>query len=90
MSVDFVAVLEDSRCPEGVQCVWEGNARIKLIVSRAGEKTSAIELNSSNRFPVEAKYLDYTITLIDMKPYPKAAEQISMQNYTAIVEIRKP
>lgn len=88
--LEFVTVLEDSRCPEGVQCVWEGNARIKLTVSRAGEETSTVELNTSDRFAVEARYIDYIIALIDLKPYPKAAEQISIQDYTAIVKIRKP
>ena len=90
MSIKFVATLEDSRCPEGVQCVWEGNACIKLTVKTPGEKPLSIELNTNDRFAVEAKYLDYTITLIDLKPYPKAAEQINMQDYTAIVVIRKP
>ena len=90
MSVKFEAILEDSRCPEGVQCVWEGNARIKLTAAKAGENPSSLELNTSDRFAPEAKYLDYIIALIDLKPYPKAARPISLQDYTAIVEIRKP
>ena len=28
--VKFAEVLEDSRCPEGVDCLWAGNARIAL------------------------------------------------------------
>jgi hypothetical protein len=90
MTVKFTAVLEDSRCPEGIQCVWEGNARIKLSATKAGENAASLELNTSDRFAVEAQYLDCTITLIDLRPYPKAAEQISIQDYAAIVEIRKP
>jgi hypothetical protein len=90
LTIEFLAVLEDSRCPAGVQCVWEGNARIELAVSRVGEERSTLELNTSDRFAVEGRYLDYIIALIDLKPYPKATEQISMQDYTAIVEIRKP
>ena len=89
ISVRFTAILEDSRCPEGVQCIWEGNARIELAIAKAVENPSSLELNTHDRFPIEAMYLNYIITLIDLKPYPKATEQINMQDYTAIVEIRK-
>lgn len=30
--VQFAAVEEDSRCPRGVSCVWEGRARVRLVV----------------------------------------------------------
>jgi hypothetical protein len=29
-TLQFLAVPEDSRCPEGVQCIWAGNARLSL------------------------------------------------------------
>lgn len=90
LTLEFVTVLEDSRCPEGVQCVWEGNARIELSAAKAGNDRSSFELNTNDRFPVEAKYLGYLITLIDLQPYPKATKQISLQDYTVNVEIRKP
>jgi hypothetical protein len=67
LTLKFVVILEDSRCPEGVQCIWAGNARIELAVTRAGEDTTSLELNTNDRYPVEAQYLDYTITLIDLK-----------------------
>jgi hypothetical protein len=90
LTLKFVAILEDSRCPEGVQCVWAGNARIELAVTKTGEDTASLELNTNDRFPIEAQYLGYLITLIDLQPYPKATKQISLQDYTVNVEIRKP
>ena len=27
LKIRFVSVIEDSRCPKGVNCVWQGNAR---------------------------------------------------------------
>jgi hypothetical protein len=30
-----VAVIEDSRCPKGVDCVWAGRVRIKMLWMRA-------------------------------------------------------
>jgi hypothetical protein len=34
-AVQFAAVEEDSRCPQGTTCVWEGRARVRLIVAGA-------------------------------------------------------
>ena len=31
-TVTFVEVVEDSRCPEGVECVWAGRAQIRVEV----------------------------------------------------------
>src|SRR5688500_18294200 len=36
LSVRFERVTEDSRCPRGVNCVWEGDAVVAIVASRAG------------------------------------------------------
>jgi len=33
IKVEFLEVLEDSRCPKGTTCVWEGQARVKLRIT---------------------------------------------------------
>jgi hypothetical protein len=38
-----LAVVEDSRCPLGVTCVWAGRLRVRVAVSGAGEPV--MELN---------------------------------------------
>ena len=43
--VTFEAVVEDSRCPAGVQCIWAGNARVTLRVGPAGQDTT-VSLNT--------------------------------------------
>lgn len=59
----------DSRCPEGVVCVWQGEVTVK------GEWT---ENNSKSTFELHSVMTDqqkqpegYTIKLIDARPYPK-------------------
>ena len=44
----FVRVVEDSRCPKGVQCVWEGDATIELRVApeRGEPETVQLHLNA--------------------------------------------
>jgi len=74
-SIKFKAVEEDSRCPDGAICVWEGNARIVIEVSN-----NAFELNT-NLEPKETNYKDYKIRLTSVKPYPKLDEKINIEDY---------
>lgn len=64
-----IADIGDSRCPEGVVCVWQGEVTVK------GEWT---ENNSKSTFELHSVMTDqqkqpkgYTIKLIDARPYPK-------------------
>lgn len=44
-----IAVLEDSRCPADVTCVWAGRIRVRVAVSGAGEPV--MELNQPVSVP---------------------------------------
>ncbi len=59
VAIKFTEIVEDSRCPEGVACIWAGNARVKLIVSK-GKQCTAIELND-NVGAKEAEAFGYRI-----------------------------
>ncbi|MEN3203142.1 MAG: hypothetical protein ABDK87_05370, partial [Atribacterota bacterium] len=48
-AVTFKDVLEDSRCPQGVECFWEGRV---LILLQVGEDTLILEVQPS-KLPVE-------------------------------------
>ena len=40
-SLRYVGVENDSRCPPQVQCVWAGDADVKLVFEQAGAVTDA-------------------------------------------------
>jgi hypothetical protein len=69
----FASVMEDSRCPTDVQCVWEGNAEIAIEVGTADEPAVRLSLNTNPGFATEATFRSYTISLIDLQPYPSTA-----------------
>ena len=58
-----LALLEDSRCPQGVQCVWAGQVRITARVA-TGNSSSVREMTSGKPEPVA----DVTLTLNDVQP----------------------
>ncbi len=46
ISIKFVSVLEDSRCPANARCIWAGNAKIKLAVSKGKSPEKIVTLNT--------------------------------------------
>lgn len=88
--IRFVGVSNDSRCPKDVQCVWAGNAAVRLLVS-AGRSRQNLTLNT-NKSPTlttEAQFHDYNIKLIELSPYPRKGHKIAARSYTATLLISK-
>lgn len=92
LSVKFVSVPEDSRCPKGVNCIWAGNVRVQLQVTKTKSKPMKVELNLNPRdFPdgEGGNYGDYKIKLVKVDPYPVADQPIKAGDYTATLSISK-
>lgn len=62
ITVKFVSVVEDSRCPMNARCIWAGNAKIKIVVSKGKMAPKFVELNTGLE-PNSVKLYGYTITL---------------------------
>jgi hypothetical protein len=87
MTIKFLSLEEDSRCAEGLQCVWAGNARIKIqVTGRRGSETFEINTNTGAR---GAAFNGYAITLDSLTPTPKANIRIDKNGYTATFTVRK-
>jgi hypothetical protein len=86
VEVRFVDVVEDSRCPEGVECIWAGNARIRIEISRDSESKVQYELETNG--PNTAAVFDgLRISLKTLAPYPKADKAICTADYKATLTI---
>ncbi len=89
LKIEFVAVREDSRCPEGVQCIWAGNARLALRLSRAGSRrTTNVELNTTTE-PREIVYANYKIKLTNLAPRPVQDRPPRPRDYVATLVVSK-
>jgi hypothetical protein len=88
----FVRVAADSRCPEGVDCVWAGNAEVLVEVgsrNRRVNKTLRLNTNSGPERPAEDKYRSYTVRLVRLDPHPRANRKIRQGEYTATLLVIK-
>jgi hypothetical protein len=88
LKIRFVAVREDSRCPQGVQCIWAGNARVRVMLSRAKGRAATVELNTLTE-PREITYANYTIKLTNLAPRPVQDRQLKASDYVATFVIAK-
>ncbi len=88
LELEFTEVFGDSRCPLGVECIWEGNAEIGIRAAKSGQPETLLRLNSNPRFATEATYLEYTIRLLNLDPYPVEGRERD-RPYSASLEVTR-
>ena len=87
LSLKFLSVSEDSRCPQGTNCIWEGNAKVNIQLTSQSQISDTVELNTAMSLPSEATFLNYNISLLDLQPYPLAGSTIQQSEYIATVSV---
>lgn len=88
IKVSGITVVEDSRCPTGVTCIWAGNGKVSVHLSKARSESVAVELNT-NAGPKSSTYQGYEIRLVSLDPYPKNGVTISKNDYVATLMVCK-
>ena len=81
IKIKFVELVEDSRCPAGVNCVWAGNAKVKIAMTR-GRRTQMFELNT-NLQPTVVSFEGYDLKLTGLTPKPAVNVRIDPSKYVA-------
>lgn len=80
-----VGAIDDSRCPEGVVCVWQGEVTVELFVKM--QETNKIILKS---FHHPADTLGkYTFELVEVYPYPKYKQPLEYKDYRITLRMGK-
>ncbi|MEQ8523860.1 hypothetical protein [Gracilimonas sp.] len=84
ITVEFKGVT-DSRCPADVNCVWEGNGKVTLVVS-IDNVEYVRELNTHPDDQNSETINGITFNLIELNPYPESAEKAtSKKEYVAVL-----
>lgn len=83
ISVEFVDVLEDSRCPSNVMCVWAGNGKVQIRFAK-----DTVQLNTYLE-PHEVILDDVNIELLSLEPYPEQPRQFEKEDYKIRLLITK-
>lgn len=88
ISVRFLAVSEDSRCPLQAQCVWAGDGAVVLEVAPADADAAEHTLHTNPESGPGAVVLaGYDLTLLGLGPYPDTPGAIGPDEYTATLAL---
>ncbi len=81
LKIKFISVVEDSRCPQGAQCVWAGNAKVKVEISSKTDKKT-FEFNTGVG-PKGDQFGGYAINLESLTPSPTTVGKVDPKKYKA-------
>lgn len=84
--VRFDEVVEDSRCPEGANCIWAGQAIVAVSIN--GER---LQLKAADSDSVWVSWKDYRVRCKALNPYPTVKDKTSkrsLKNKEAMLEIQ--
>lgn len=82
-AVHFKDVVEDSRCPSNLVCIWAGNGKVRLQVNN-----SDIELNTYTE-PMKMAVGNIKVQLVDLTPYPEDSDPIKKEDYKVKLFVTK-
>ena len=87
LKIEFVEVTEDSRCPKGATCIWEGRAAALVEIS-TDWSTQRLELTEPGLTdaPARETFKEYDITY-KVEPYPEVGKEISADEYRLLITI---
>ena len=85
LRVLFMEVVEDSRCPTQVTCVWEGRARVSLLVTQAGAE-HAVVLHAPPGSPRAVEVGGYRVEVQDLLPVPETSEGVEADRYRLVLK----
>lgn len=86
LRVRFVQLVNESRCPANVTCVWEGDAAVKLT---GATRSTAAE--ATIHTAVDPRVMDvagYRLSLLDVLPYPGTPD--SARAKSVVVRVVRP
>ena len=91
IDVKFLNVIDDSRCPSDVTCIWQGKSTIIVNVVKSGQNVGNFSLTSGLGYKnATVQILDgYFLQLTKIEPYPKSGTTISLSDYLATFELSK-
>lgn len=86
LTLTFIGVASDSRCPADAVCIWLGEAVAVLDGSMASPGASRFDLRTSDAGRVE-HLGNYRIELVTLAPYPYSDHPIDPADYRLTLHV---
>jgi hypothetical protein len=89
ISVQFVGVSGDSRCPADAFCIQGGDAIVEVRVLDGGAAAALYQLHTGDKQRASAAHRDLRIELLDVQPYPFSARPIDASDYRVTLVVSR-
>jgi hypothetical protein len=88
LKIKFVEVTADSRCAQGVECVWAGQADCLMLIYKGDSQTSLTFVQEGSN---EVNSMDFNVYNIKFKlePYPEKNKEIKPADYRLVMTVTK-
>ncbi len=89
VEVKLVEVVSDSRCPEGVSCMWAGEAIVLVDIFKDGEKLERKKVTFDSE-GVKDIFSSETVSIksYNVMPHPKADSKTNPEDYYLQLEVK--
>ncbi len=90
LTIRFLTLIEDSRCPRRVQCVQAGQAQVSISIRQEDRESLPFTLNTNPQLKQDrASFADYEIQLRALDPYPEEPVKPNPNDYQATLFVTK-
>jgi hypothetical protein len=88
LTLKFEEVVGDSRCAKGVECVWAGEAKCRMLITYYKSLSSVIFTQPGGDAVARDFFLQYKISF-KLEPYPEYGKQIAGSDYKLVMTVTK-
>lgn len=88
LTLSFISVTQDSRCPSDVTCIRAGDATIVLTVTAMNGERDELSLTLASNGEATAQSFDVAVTVSNLLPYPVSTSPIAPGDYQITVTVR--
>lgn len=85
LTVEFVRVVEDSRCPSDVECVWAGEVKVQVATRINDAEAVQHEIKAGEHASVGA----FRVVVVKVEPIPVSTRQIPQEEYRVTLKVEQ-
>lgn len=85
LTVEFVRVVEDSRCPTDVTCAWAGEVKVQVATRVGSAEAVQHEIKAGEQATVGA----FRVSVVNVQPGRLSTREIPQQEYRVTLKVEQ-
>lgn len=89
LQIGMEGVTADSRCPKGEQCVWAGDATVRIWLRQGSGPKEVRDLHAAPGAVQAVRVLEHGLALVRLDPLPVTGRAIAGNAYVATLRLSR-